>query len=117
MKSTGFRVYRFSGLHEKERGMGNAFHFRSLGLELMAAAAPGESPAWTLNPKLVQTSGRKWLPDVREAAKKSLHPPLHVSLNYQPTGVVFFFCLPPAKATKGVKSVRGWAMLQIWSRA
>ena len=30
--------------------------------------------------KLFQTSGRTWLPDVREAAKKSVNPPLHVSL-------------------------------------
>ena len=44
MKSTGFRVYRFSGLHEKEHGMGNAFHFRSLGLELMVAPRPGKAP-------------------------------------------------------------------------
>ena len=95
MKSIGFRVYRFSGLHEKERGMGNAFQFRSLGLELMAAAAPGESPACTLNPKLVQTSGRKWLPDVREAAKKSLHPPLHVSLTSLQGWCFFFACLLP----------------------
>ena len=60
-RATNFAVYRGSAASgkpsppprgrtspvedEKERGMGNAFHFRSLGLELMAAAAPGKSLA------------------------------------------------------------------------